>query len=141
MSVKQLREMTGMPVGMCAKAWSESGEDLDKAISILEANGAEKASKLTSRATQAGFVGMYRHHDGKMFGVVQLNCETDFVARTEEFRTLADSLAMQAVVHGSSNFDENEMLDGSGSTIKQCLQAFSAKTGENITIGNVICSR
>lgn len=136
-AVKELRERTGMGYGMCASAWKEANGNMNTALEILKAKGATRAEKLQDRSTNAGFTGMYRHHDGRTVTVVQLHCETDFVSNTAEFRNLAEDLAMQ-VVQGTLSALElqtEEMLTRPGITVGEAIKNLSAKTGERIAIG------
>ena len=92
--VADLRAKTGAGMMDCKKALEEAGGDMAKAEEIVRVKYASKAEKRTDRKAGEGAVGMYLHHDGKKAAVVVLNCETDFVARTEEFRELAKDIAM-----------------------------------------------
>jgi len=92
--VKKLRDMTGAGMMDCKKAMEESGGDMEKAVDILRAKGAARAAKRAERAANQGFIGSYVHFDGKTAVLVELNCETDFVANTADFRALAKDLAL-----------------------------------------------
>lgn len=94
-SVKELREKTGAGIMDCKKALAESGGDLEKAVDYLRRKGLAAAAKKTGRVAAEGLVGAYIHAGGKIGVLVELNCETDFVARTAEFQTLLKDLAMQ----------------------------------------------
>jgi len=91
-TVMDLRRQTGAGMMDCKKALVESGGDLEKAKDVLRAKGVKAASKKVGRATKEGFVAAYLHHTGKLGTLVELLCETDFVARNAEFRELAGSL-------------------------------------------------
>ncbi len=93
--IKELRQATGAGVLDCKKALEIAGGDLEKAISYLRRRGLAIAAKKAHRATKEGLIECYVHSDGRLAAMVELNCETDFVARTEEFRRLAHELAMQ----------------------------------------------
>lgn len=93
--IKKLREMTSAGIMECRRALEETSGDLDKAVSILRERGAATAAKKANRVAEEGTVMAYVHHGGKLGAIVELNCETDFVARNEEFVTLAKELAMQ----------------------------------------------
>ena len=95
--VKELREATNAGVLDCKKALTETNGDFEAAIEILRKKGLASAAKKSSRDTNEGIVGTYIHAGSKMAGMVQLNCETDFVARTDRFQQLARDLAMQVV--------------------------------------------
>ena len=92
--VKTLREMTGAGMMDCKKALAEANGDLEKAVDILRAKGASKAAKRAERSANQGLIGSYIHHDGKTAVIVELNCETDFVAKNEDFKQLAKDLAL-----------------------------------------------
>jgi elongation factor Ts len=92
--VKQLRDRTGAGMMDCKAALTEAGGDMEKAIDILRTKGVAAASKRAGRATREGVIGHYIHMGGKVGVLVELNCETDFVARTDDFQTLAREIAM-----------------------------------------------
>jgi len=91
--IKKLREMTGAGVMDCRKALEESEGDIEKAIEILRKKGAAVAAKRAGRETKEGWIASYVHFNGRVGTMVELNCETDFVARTDEFKELAYNLA------------------------------------------------
>src|SRR5215475_6612809 len=93
--VKELRERTGAGVVDCQKALTESGGNIEKAIVLLREKGLAAAAKKAGRAAAQGTVGAYIHGGGKIGVLVEVNCETDFVARTEEFQRLVKDIAMQ----------------------------------------------
>ena len=95
--VKQLREATGAGILDCKKALQEAGGDMERAVEILREWGIAKAAKKVGREAREGLIGHYVHMGGKMAAIVEVNCETDFVARTPEFQQLAKDLAMQVV--------------------------------------------
>jgi elongation factor Ts len=92
--VAELRARTGAGMMDCKKALEETVGDLEKAVDVLRKKGAAKADKRAERVASEGLIGHYVHHDGKQAALVELNCETDFVARTEDFKTLAHDLAV-----------------------------------------------
>ena len=92
--VKQLREMTGAGMMDCKKALQESGGDIEKAVDWLRAKGAAKAAKRAEKSANEGTIGSYIHFDGRTAVILELNCETDFVANTDAFKALAKDLAM-----------------------------------------------
>jgi elongation factor Ts len=94
-AVKDLREKTGAGMMDCKKALAESGGDLDKAVDYLRQKGLAAATKKASRTASDGAIGAYVHPGGKIGVLVELNCETDFVARTAEFQSLLKDIAMQ----------------------------------------------
>jgi len=93
-SVKQLRERSGAGMMDCKKALVEADGDIDKAIKILREKGISKAAKKASRETREGLIGSYVHPGDKLAVLVELACETDFVARTDEYKELAKNMAM-----------------------------------------------
>jgi elongation factor Ts len=92
--VKQLREKTGAGMMECKAALTESAGDQEKAVELLRKKGLASAAKRSGRATSNGVVGSYIHMGGKVGVLVEVNCETDFVARTEDFQTLVKELAL-----------------------------------------------
>jgi elongation factor Ts len=95
--VKELREATNAGVLDCKKALQESNGDFEAAVEVLRKKGLASAAKKASRDTNEGVIGTYIHAGAKMAGMVQLNCETDFVARTDRFQQLARDIAMHIV--------------------------------------------
>lgn len=93
--VKQLREQTGAGIMDCKHALAESGGDIEKAIEWLRKKGAATAEKKMGRATNEGMIEAYVHPGSRLGVLVEVNCETDFVAKTEAFRTLVRDIAMQ----------------------------------------------
>jgi elongation factor Ts len=145
MSVKDLRKMTGMPIALCGSAWKDSGEDMEKALELLKAKGANKALRLQDRETKAGFIGLYRHHDGRSYASIEVLCETDFVANNAEFRNFAENVAMQVATHdlvpSHTELHDEDFLVQPGMTVKQALDSLSTKTGEKIKFGAVVLGR
>jgi elongation factor Ts len=93
--VKQLRDQTGAGIMDCKRALEESEGDVDKAVAWLRAKGLSTAAKKAGREAREGVVTSYIHHGGRLGVLLELNCETDFVARTDDFQQLARELAMQ----------------------------------------------
>jgi elongation factor Ts len=92
--VKQLRDKTGAGMMDCKAALAESGGDMEKAVEILRKKGLASAARRAGRATNNGLIGHYIHMGGKVGVLVEVNCETDFVARTDDFQALAREIAM-----------------------------------------------
>lgn len=92
--VAELRARTGAGMMDCKKALEETDGDLEKAVDVLRQKGAARADKRAGREASEGLIGSYVHHDGGIAALVELNCETDFVARLADFKTLAKELAM-----------------------------------------------
>jgi elongation factor Ts len=95
--VKELREATSAGVMDCKKALADSEGDFAKAVELLRAKGLSSAAKKSGRDTKEGIIGSYIHTGAKVAGLIELNCETDFVARTEQFQQLARDLALHVV--------------------------------------------
>jgi len=93
--VKKLREETGIGILECKKAIAESNNDFTKAAEILRKKGFEKAKSKSSRVTKQGLIGSYIHTNGKIGVLVELGCETDFVAKNEDFQNLLKDISMQ----------------------------------------------
>ncbi|MCG8347439.1 MAG: elongation factor Ts [Chloroflexales bacterium] len=92
--IKELRERTGAGIKECKDILLQTNGDLDKAIEVLRAKGLEIASKKEGREAKEGLIGIYTHPGTKLVALVELNCETDFVARTDDFMSLAKELAL-----------------------------------------------
>jgi elongation factor Ts len=107
--VKQLREMTGAGMMECKKALAETGGDLEKAVDTLRKSGAAKAEKRSGRTANEGRVDAYIHPGNRVGVLVEVNCETDFVARTDEFGELVRSIAMQVAAAGAEYVRREEV--------------------------------
>lgn len=94
-SLKRLRQLTGAPIVECKKALDEAGQDIEEAIKILRTKGLAEAKKKEGRPTNEGIIAAYIHQNKKIGVLLELNCETDFVARTKEFQELANNLCLQ----------------------------------------------
>src|SRR6202158_2770344 len=94
-TVRQLREKTGAGVMDCKKALAEASGDLEKAVVWLRERGIAQAAKRSGKLASEGSIGTYIHAGGKLGVLVEVNCETDFVAKTPEFQTLVKEIAMQ----------------------------------------------
>lgn len=92
--VKKLRDMTGAGMMDCKRALTETDGDLEKAVDLLRATGSAKAAKRAEKSANEGTIGSYVHFDSRTAVIVELNCETDFVANTDDFKTLAKELAL-----------------------------------------------
>src|SRR3974390_1313140 len=93
--VKQLRERTGAGMMECKKALDETSGDVEKAIDVLRKRGMASATKKAGRATRQGVIGSYMHPGSQLGVLIELNCESDFVARTDDFQNLVKDIAMQ----------------------------------------------
>lgn len=136
--IKQLREKTQAGFSDCKMALEEAVGDMKKAEEILRKKGFEKAAKKAERETKAGLVESYVH-GGRIGVLVSLLCETDFVARTDEFKHLAHEIALQVSSMDpkdvSTLLKQEYIRDGS-KTIEELIKETIAKVGENIQIGD-----
>lgn len=135
--LKKLREETGTGIADCRKALEESGNDYKKALLWIKKHGIEKAAKKSDRETSQGLVEAYIHQGGKVGAMIELLCETDFVARTDDFKNLAHELAMQVAAMNpkdvSSLLKQEYIRDGS-MKIEDLVKQTIAKLGENIVV-------
>jgi elongation factor Ts len=151
--VKTLRDKTKAGVMECRNALIECRGDLDKAIELLRKRGLAKAEKKAGRVASQGVVEAYVHPGGRMGAMIELNCETDFVARTDEFKELAHNLALQVVATSPLHIgDENHLpetaledreccllsqpfIKDPSRSVKDIITETIAKVGENIKVG------
>ena len=159
-ALKSLRDKTQAPLGACRKALEQSGGNEAKALDILRQQGASVALQRAGHAAGEGRIEAYVHHDGKIGALVEVNCETDFVARTADFQQFCKDVAMQVAArqpHYLSREDvqpqavkasgmseqqflqetvllEQPFIKDQGQTIAQYLEALTAKTGERIIL-------
>lgn len=134
-AVKELRERTGAGVMECRRALDEAEGDESRAIEILRRQGAASAEKRADRATSQGVVDVYIHAGGRIGALVELNCETDFVARNEEFRSLAHNVAMQIAATNPRYVSASEVPVDSGENPKEVAllaQAFIKEPSRSI---------
>jgi elongation factor Ts len=137
-AVKQLRERTGAGMMECKKALVESNGDLDAAAENMRKAGLAKADKKASRIAAEGVVVVEKSADGKTGVLVEVNSETDFVARGDDFRGFAAEVAKAALAAGASTVDAvNGLKLGSGETVDEKRRALIAKLGENLTVRRV----
>ena len=135
--VKELRERTGAGMMECKKALVETDGDIDAAIEHLRKTGMAKADKKAGRTAAEGLVVIKTTDDGKRAAIVEVNCETDFVAKDENFRKFVDAVAEQVLASNPADLDEllNLPMPGEeGTTIGEALKALIAKIGENMAI-------
>ena len=150
--VKELREITGAGVMDCKRALIEAGGDKQKAAEILRKQGLTAAEKKSHRTTEQGLVECYIHAGGRIGAMVEVNCETDFVARTPDFKALARDLAMQVAATGPLSVSEEDLppaaegdpkelclllqayIRDPGRTVQDIVNDVVAKTGENVQV-------
>ena len=135
--IKKLREETGAGIADCREALEEAKGDLENAKKVLKKKGLAKAGGKSDREVNAGFVEVYSH-GGRVGVLVELLCETDFVAKTEDFKNLAHDLALQITSMRPDSVEEllkQEYVKDSSQTIEDLVKNVIAKLGENIQIG------
>jgi len=132
--VKELREKTDAPMMECKKALAEAGGDMGKAEEILRVKLGNKASRAASRITAEGVVAAHVARDGKSGALVEVNCETDFVAKNDEFLALAGAIAELVAVRNPADVDALSRLPLKGATVEDARKALIGKIGENIAI-------
>lgn len=138
--IKKLRAKTKAGVMDCHQALEASGGDMKKAEGWLRKKGVELASKKAGRETKQGIIEVYTHNDGKIVGLIELLCETDFVARTDEFKQLAHELAMQVAAMNPKNLKEllrQPWIRDEKKTIDSLVKETIGKTGENIVVKRI----
>jgi len=132
--VKELREMTGLGMMECKKALQESDGDIGKAEEFLRIRSGAKASKAASRVAAEGVVGVYISADGKLGSLVEVNCETDFVAKNDDFLAFANALAGLVASGNPADAGALAELSIDGIKVEARRQALVQKIGENISI-------
>jgi elongation factor Ts len=132
--VKELREKTDAPMMECKKALTEAAGDMAKAEELLRVKLGNKASKAASRVTAEGIVGVHLAADGKTAAMVELNCETDFVAKNDDFQAFAGSVAALVASAAPADPDALAALPLDGKTVDEVRRALIGRIGENISV-------
>ncbi len=132
--VKELREKTDAPMMECKKALTEADGDMAKAEELLRVKLGNKASKAAARVTAEGIVGTWLAADGKLAAMVELNCETDFVAKNDDFISLAARLAELVAANDPADVEALSALELDGQTVESTRTALVGKIGENLSI-------
>lgn len=135
--IKKLRAETDAAVSDCRAALEESKGDFKKAMKILSDKAIKKADKKADREVKSGFVFSYVHHTGKIGSMLTLACETDFVAKNEEFQKLGRELALHICAAKPESTDEllqQEYVRDSSKTIQELIKSVIGKLGENIQV-------
>lgn len=132
--VKDLREKTDAPMMECKKALTEAGGDMAKAEEILRVKLGNKASKAASRVTAEGIVGVHIAADGKTGAMVELNCETDFVAKNDDFQGFAKAVAALIATAAPADVEALLGLTLDGVSVEERRKALIGKIGENMTV-------
>lgn len=136
--VKKIREATGAGMLDCKKALEATDGDWEKALAWLKEKGLANAAKKADRETNEGYVAAYVHATGKIGALAELLCETDFVARNEEFRALTSEIAMQVAAMAPETAEElleQELIKREGVTVAEAIKQLSGKIGENMSLG------
>ena len=128
--VKELREKTGAPMGDCKQALVESKGDVDGAIVVLRKKGVATAAKKADRVTSEGSVASYIHAGGKIGVLVEVNCESDFVARTEDFKALVHDIAMHIAATDPKFIRKEDVTAEAYEKEKDIYRAQAAQTGK-----------
>jgi len=136
--IKKLRDQTGASVIRVKQVLEEVEGDQKKAFAILQKEGFEKAAECETRRTGQGKIFVYCHHTGKIVAVVELLCETDFVARNSLFEELGKDIAMQVASMGEKEIEKQEFIKDPSKRVSDLTKAVIAKTGENIRLGRVL---
>jgi len=150
--IKELRNQCGAGVMECRNALFEAEGDVERALQVLKESGLLKAEKKADRVTTQGLIEAYIHAGGRIGSLVEVNCETDFVARTDEFKELAHELAMQVAALAPQYISEKDVPEGAdiepqaacllqqpyirdpGKTVRDVIVEVIAKVGENIRV-------
>jgi elongation factor Ts len=133
-AVKQLRERTGAGMMECKKALVETDGDLDAAAELMRKSGLAKADKKAARIAAEGVIAIERSADGKRAAIVEVNCETDFVAREADFRSFAANVAKAALTQQPASLDALLALQIDGGSVDEVRRVKVAKIGENIGV-------
>ena len=128
--VKQLREKTGAGVMDCKEALTNCDGDMDKAVGFLRKKGIAIASKRTGRATTEGYIQAYIHLDGKLGSLVEINCETDFVAKNDDFKEFAKSVAMHIAAANPVGITPEDVPEETINREKEIYHAQALSTGK-----------
>lgn len=132
--VKELREKTDAPMMECKKALTEAGGDMVKAEEVLRVKLGNKASKAAARVTAEGAVGVYISPDAKLGSIIEINCETDFVAKNDDFLALLKQCAERVAQHAPADVAALSALPLGEGTVETTRAALVGKIGENITL-------
>lgn len=135
--LKKLRDETSLSIADLRKALEETNNDYKKALEWIKKHGIEKAEKKAKRVTAQGIIESYIHQNGKVGVMVELLCETDFVARTNEFKNLAHEIAMQVAAMAPNDVDtllKQEYIRDQSIKIQDLVKQVISKLGENIVV-------
>ena len=133
-TVKQLREKTGAGIMDCKRALAENDGNFDEAIAFLRKKGLASAAKKAGRATKEGLVGSYIHGNGKIGVLIEVACETDFVARTEDFQGLVRDLSMHVAASDPAAVSRDDLDPAFVAAEKEMMMAQAAEMGKPANI-------
>jgi elongation factor Ts len=139
--VKNLRQETGAGIMDCKKALEDSNGDMDKAREWVRQKGMARAEKKSDRETNEGYIASYVHANNKTAALVEILCETDFVARNDEFQAMARNVAMQVVAMSPTTVEEllaQEFIKSPSQTIEQLVKGLSGKIGERFVVNRFV---
>jgi elongation factor Ts len=139
--VKKLRSKTGARVMDCKEALDKANGDFDKAKDIVAAKGLARAEKKADRVTNAGYIAQYVHNTGTVGALVEIDCETDFVAQNEEFRDMAKNIAMQVVAMKPKDVFElmgQDYIREPDITVENLIKKVSGKIGEKMEVARFV---
>ena len=134
--IKRLRELTGVGITDAKQALQDANGDFDKALDEMRKKGLTKAEKRGEREARAGLIGGYTH-DGRIGVLVEVNCETDFVAKTDEFKELVKDLSLHIAASEPNDVDEllgQEFVKDPSKSVGDIVKEANAKLGENIVV-------
>ena len=138
-AVKELRELTGAGMLDCKHALEEAGGDFEKAKAILASKGHAAAAKRAERATAEGLVQAYLHHNGRVGALVEVNCESDFVARTDDFRELVKNIALHVAGASPQYVAAEDVPEGAEGDPKElCLLLQPFVRDESVSIQDMV---
>jgi elongation factor Ts len=140
-AIKQLREETGAGIMDAKRALEESNGDMDQAREWIKQRGLAKAEKKSDRETKEGYIASYVHTTGKVAAMVEILCETDFVARNEEFQSMAKSVAMQVASMAPTDVEEllaQDFIKDPSLTIEELVKGLSGKIGEKFVVNRFV---
>jgi elongation factor Ts len=139
--IKELRELTGISISECKKALETVGGDMEKAKTLLRQWGKDVVEKKQQRTVGEGLIASYVHTTGKVGSLILVKCETDFVARANDFKNLCHELALQAASLEAESVEEflaQQYIRDPSKTVKDIIEEYIVRLGENIVVEKVV---
>lgn len=139
--IKKLRELTGAGMMDCKKAMEEAKGNFDKATEIVKQRGMARAEKKSDRETAEGYIASYVHANNKVAAMVEILCETDFVARNSDFQQMAKDVAMQVVAMNAQDVEEllaQDFIKDPSVTLNEIVKTTSGKIGEKFVVNRFV---